>query len=357
MLPAESIVARSVDSAFAWIGGICLVLLIGITIAMIWFVVRYRQKRNPVPTQIEGNLKLEITWIIIPLILVIFMFFKGYDGFKLMRNVPANAMVVEVEAAQWFWSFRYPEEGITSDKLYAPVDRPVKLELHAADNEVVHSLYLPAFRIKEDCVPGTDTYLWFQSETVGTFNIFCAEYCGRDHSSMISELIVLSEADYEAWIEEQLALQNKPIEIVEAMDPASEMIVACDGAALYKTYCISCHGDDGRGGLVEDARSFTSSAGWKKSPKVTDIYRTLSEGIEGTRMRSFINVPPWDRFALAHHVAAFGAEFECTEDDISKLVEEYRLGEDVAPEATITITEAMQRIAEEAGDDGKQQKQ
>ncbi len=348
---AQSEIAREVDNAFAWIGGISVVLLVGITIAMIYFVVRFRRGRNPKPTQIEGNTKLEVTWIVIPTVLVLFMFYKGYGGFKMMRNVPGDAMVVEVQAAQWYWSFHYPRQGITSDKLYAPVDRPVKLELHAAEDDVVHSFYLPAFRVKEDCVPGRDTYLWFQAEKEGTYNVFCAEYCGLDHSSMITELVVLSDEGYDQWIEEQLALKNKPVEIEVAMDPESEDIKACDAPTLYATYCISCHGPEGRGGLIEDARDFTAPVGWKRSAKIPDIFRTLSEGIEGTRMRSFVNLRPWDRFALAHYVAAFnqGPKPTSSEEEIAKLVEDYRIGEVVEAAQTIPVEEAMRLIAEEAG--------
>jgi len=353
---AQSEIAREVDSAFAWIGGISVALLVGITAAMVYFVLRFRHTRNPDAKQIHGNLKLEVTWIVIPTILVLFMFYKGYEGFRLMRDVPGNAMVVEVQAAQWYWSFHYPDKGITSDKLYVPVNQPVKLELHASEEDVVHSFYLPAFRVKEDCVPGKlDNYLWFQSEKEGTYNIFCAEYCGRDHSSMITELVVLSRPGYDAWLKGQIALKNKPVDIEKALDPSSQEITDCDAPKLYATYCISCHGAEGQGGLVEGAREFTKETGWKRSPKITDIYRTLSEGIEGTRMRAFINLRPWDRFALAHYVIHFNPSGspKPTEEEVAQLVAEYQIGKEVAPKATIPIEKAMRLIAEEASRKGR----
>ena len=109
MLLAVSEIARKVDEAFYWIGGICLVLLVGITIAMVMFVFKYRRSRNPIATQIEGNTPLEITWIVIPTLIVLVMFFKGYEGFKLMRSVPEGAMEINVEARSWAWTFIYPE--------------------------------------------------------------------------------------------------------------------------------------------------------------------------------------------------------------------------------------------------------
>ena len=294
---------------------------------------------------------LEVTWIIIPTLLVIGMFFKGYKGFKMMRDVPEGAMVVKVEARQWFWTFNYPEAEISSDRLFVPVGTPVKVELWAAEDDVVHSFYLPAFRVKEDCVPGKETYMWFQADNIGTYNIFCAEYCGRDHSAMITTLEVLSEADYGEWVAMMIAKKNKPVIIEKAMDPAAEEIVACDGPALYATYCASCHGPEGRGGLVEGARDFAASDGWKRSPKVTDIYRTLSEGIEGTQMRAFVNISGWDRFALAHHVRRFNPEANTArsgEEEILQLVEDYRLGQEIGPAVTIPVEKAMELIAEEA---------
>ena len=123
-LLASRDVVDSVDEAFLWMGGISLVLLVGITAAMLLFVYRYRRSRHPKAADISGNTKLEITWIVIPTIIVLFMFWKGYEGFRLMRDVPADAMVVEVEGRQWEWWFHYPEADVTSPELYVPVGKP-----------------------------------------------------------------------------------------------------------------------------------------------------------------------------------------------------------------------------------------
>ncbi len=356
MYPAVSNFAKEVDSAFYWIGGICVALLVGITITMVLFVVKYRRSRNPKAEPIEGNLLLEVTWIVIPTILVLFMFFKGYEGFKLMRTVPENAKVIEVVGQRWFWTFNYPDQGITSDRLFVPVNTSIKLEMTAPPDDVVHSLYLPTFRVKEDCVPGRDTHLWFHPDKEGTFNIFCAEYCGKDHSKMITKLIVLSASEYEKWIAGKIADRNKPVVMEKAIDPASAEIVERDGEKLYKTYCLSCHGAQGQGGLVEGSRDFRSLDGWKRSPKLTDIFRTLTEGVDGTQMRSFANLPPWDRFALGHKVASFyqGANRPAsTPEEIEKLEKDYELDKKVTPRQTIPIEEAMRKIADEAAEKGR----
>ncbi len=341
-------IAASVDNAFYWIGGISLFLLVGVTVVMIAFVIKYRRSKNPRATQIAGNTPLEITWIVLPTLLVLFMFFKGYEGFKLMRDIPEDAMTVEVLAQQWFWTFNYPEEGISSPELYVPVNTPIRFNLTARD--VVHSFYLPAFRVKEDCVPGRQNRMWIDPKREGTYNIFCAEYCGKDHSKMLSLLHVLSEEAYREWLEEKTADRNKPVDMAKAMDPNSEEIKERDGSILFKTYCISCHGKEGRGGLVEGARDFHSLEGWNRGPKLVDIYRTLEEGIEDTQMRAFDHLPPWDRFALMHYAASFyeGADRpKSTPGEIEELKKEYRLDEVKAPKDTISIEKAMDAIIEE----------
>ena len=162
MYLAASEIVEKVDEALLWIVGISVVLLVGITVAMIYLVVRYRRGRNPEATQIEGNPLLEITWIIIPTLIVLFMFWKGLEAFVIMRDAPEGSKKIEVLAQKWVWSFKYPEEDIVSDRLFLPKGRPVKLELTSPADDVVHSFFLPAYRVKEDCVPGRKNHLWFK---------------------------------------------------------------------------------------------------------------------------------------------------------------------------------------------------
>jgi cytochrome c oxidase subunit II len=321
-------------------------------------VVRYSHRRHPEPAQFEGNNKLEIIWTVIPTLIVLAMFFKGYEGFKLMRAIPDDAMLVEVEARSWAWTFTYPEHNISSSELFVPVGRAVRFNLTAPADDVVHSFYVPAFRVKEDCIPGRVNKMWLKPEREGRFNIFCAEYCGRDHSKMNSAMEVLPPDEYEQWVEMMIAEKNKPVELDQAMDPNSEEIVKRDAAKLYATYCVSCHGQGGEGGLVAGARDFRTLEGWK-GPKLSQIYRTLTEGVDGTQMRAFTNLSPWDRFALTHYVASFytkGDRPEDTPQDLAKLKEDYRLGEQPVEKKRISIEQAMEAIANENGggstDDG-----
>jgi len=190
-------VVQEVDNIFIFIVGISVVLLLGVTFAMIYFVIRYRAKKHPKPENITGNTTLEVVWTVIPLILVLAMFYYGWQGFKLMRNVPPDAMTVKVTGRMWKWTFEYGNKK-TSDTLYVPVGKPVKMEIQSAD--VNHSFYIPSFRIKEDAIPGRTNYLWFLPNEKGTFDVMCAEYCGMNHSYMLSKIVVISVEDFNKWI-------------------------------------------------------------------------------------------------------------------------------------------------------------
>ena len=190
-------VAHEVDKIFIFIVSISVFLLVGVTAVMIYFVIRYRSKKHPKPENITGNTTLEIVWTVIPLILVLAMFYYGWQGFKLMRNVPSDALTVKVTGRMWKWSFEY-ENKKTSDSLYVPLGKPIKMEIQSAD--VNHSFYIPSFRIKEDAVPGRTNYLWFLPNEKGRYDIMCAEYCGMSHAYMLNKVIVLPVEEFNKWL-------------------------------------------------------------------------------------------------------------------------------------------------------------
>jgi cytochrome c oxidase subunit 2 len=192
---------KSVDQAFAYIAWISVFFLTLITVLMIYFVIRYSRKRNPVAADIRGNWKLEVVWTVIPTLIALSMFYLGWHSYIKLRNVPPDAMVVEVTARAFAWEFKYPD-GTASDKqLVVPKGKPVKLNLTSKD--VLHSIFIPAFRIKMDTVPGMKTYTWFYPADLGEYDIFCAEYCGTGHADMTARLKVVEPAAYEAWLQSQ----------------------------------------------------------------------------------------------------------------------------------------------------------
>jgi cytochrome c oxidase subunit 2 len=226
--------SSSVDSVFLFIMIISVILLAGTTGVMLYFVVRYSRRRNPRPENIEGNLALEIIWTVIPLVLVMAIFWVGWKGFVYMRTVPKDAMVVKVTARMWSWGFEYGN-GAQTDILKLPLGRPVKLTINSLD--VLHSLFIPAFRVKEDAVPGRETYLWFQPDHEGTYDLFCTEYCGMGHSSMITKVEVVPAAAFDSWYREggktAAALAKRP-----PTAPSGSRLVQEKG-------CLGCHSIDG----------------------------------------------------------------------------------------------------------------
>jgi len=212
-----------VDQAFWYILGVSAVLLVGITAVMIWFAVRYSRRRHPEAAQIHGSVLLETLWTVIPTLLVLTMFWYGWTGFRRMRDIPDEAMPVKVSARMWSWSFEYPD-GRRSADLVVPQGRPVRLELTSKD--VIHSFFVPAFRLKEDAVPGRVNTAWFQSDRPGDYQLFCAEYCGDNHARMLGTVRVLPAADFAAW-------QANPPAVKRGAD------------LLAEKGCTSCHSLDG----------------------------------------------------------------------------------------------------------------
>jgi len=189
--------ANSVDGTFLFTLIVSVFFLVLITFLMIFFVIKYSRKRNPKATNIHGNMGLEIAWTAIPTILVLIMFWYGWQGYLEMVDVPEDAMPIEVTAQMWKWSFKY-EDGKTTDSLYVPVNTPIKLILHS--NDVNHSFFIPAFRLKKDVFPNRERIAWFIAKETGEYDIACSEYCGLNHSYMYSKIFVLPEEDFKNWM-------------------------------------------------------------------------------------------------------------------------------------------------------------
>lgn len=188
--------ADTVDNIMLYITAISVVFLIGITVTMVYFVFRYSRKRNPNPSDIHGNAALEVIWIVIPTILVLTMFYFGYMGYKDIKIVPDGAMTVKATAKMWNWQFEY-ENGLKTDTLYLPSGVPVALELRSID--VNHSLYIPAYRVKQDVINGKTNTLVITPGKPGSYDIACAEFCGLDHSMMYTKLVVMEMEKFNLW--------------------------------------------------------------------------------------------------------------------------------------------------------------
>lgn len=199
--------SHSVDSAFIFIVGVSLFFLLLVTGLMLYFIFKYNKKKNPHAVNIHGNVPLEIAWTLIPTLLVLVMFWYGWTGYKELSSIPSNAYVIDVQGQMWKWKFNYPN-GVQSDSLFIPLNVPIKVNLKSID--VNHSFYIPAFRVKKDAIPGRQNVTWFQAEKEGTYNLFCAEYCGMNHSYMITKVIVMPLNDFNKWLNKKLTQNTAP---------------------------------------------------------------------------------------------------------------------------------------------------
>lgn len=235
MPPGASTVSSDVDALFYFILYTSVILFAIVVGLSGFFVLKFRRsKRARATAKSAHNTPLEITWTVIPLILVTIVFFWGFKGFLRLNVVPKDAIEVKVTGQKWFWSFDYAEGASTINELVVPVDKPVKLLISSQD--VIHSFFVPGFRIKMDAVPNRYTITWFEANRTGEFDLFCAEYCGTKHSEMFGKVRVLSDREYNEWLE-------------ESAFSGEGMTQADFGAKLYQSKaCITCHTSDGKAG-------------------------------------------------------------------------------------------------------------
>jgi len=226
LFPEVSDTAALVDRSLVLIIGTSLAILAVITCLMLLFVVRYNRRRHPRAENPghEGGRFVEIGWAAAATLLVLLMFWFGWRDFDYLRTPPADALPVQVLGREWSWLFTYPN-GKESAVLKVPVNRPTRLAMTSLD--VIHSVYIPAFRIKEDVVPGMTTRLWFTPRKLGSYDLFCTEYCGVGHSHMRAVVEVVTAEAFSAWL------------VGEAVGPASGLRL------LVVKGCAGCHSTDG----------------------------------------------------------------------------------------------------------------
>ena len=244
--------AANVDALYIFLVLLSAFMCLAIFTLIIVFAVKYRRRPGVQAEQIEGSNALEITWSVIPFFIFVFIFAWGAIIYFRERTPPRDAAEVYVVAKQWMWKLQHEEGQREINELHVPVGRDVKLIMTSQD--VIHSFYVPAFRIKQDVLPGRYTTVWFHATKPGTYHLFCAEYCGTQHSGMIGSIIVLEPAQYQAWL---------------SGGPA--MPLAESGQKLFSEMgCSTCHRSDvqGRGPnlvgvfgkpvALEDGRTLTA---------------------------------------------------------------------------------------------------
>ncbi len=272
---AASTIAGDVDALFYFVLVVSVILFVGVISAMIFFAWRFR-RRSPEdrPEPVRENKILEASWIVIPSILVAVVFVWGFKVFLELGIAPPNSYEVNVTARKWSWSFSYPN-GVISTDLHVPVNRPVKLRMSSED--VIHSFFVPAFRVKADVLQGRYSYVWFEATKQDTFIVACTEYCGTSHSNMYARVITHSQDDFETWLVESL--------------PDDNMTPVQMGELLYtQQACFGCHSLDGTAaagptflGLAGSTRNFTdgTSAVADDNYLRTSIVNPSSQIVEG----------------------------------------------------------------------------
>jgi cytochrome c oxidase subunit 2 len=194
---AASEQAHKIDALYWFITGVSIIMTAVIFIGLIIFAWRYHNNRHPQATQIEGSTKLELTWSILPFLVMLIMFGWGADLFYRAQNPPKDAMEIFVTGKQWMWKIQYPDGTREINQLHVPVGQPVKLTM--ASEDVIHSFSIPAFRVRHDVVPGHYNSLWFTASKPGHYHLFCTEYCGNQHAGMIGWVDVLEPREYANW--------------------------------------------------------------------------------------------------------------------------------------------------------------
>ncbi len=225
-----STTAGSVDALYIFLVALSLFVSVAIFTMICIFALRYRRRKGREAEQIEGSNILELTWSAIPLAIFLFIFAWGAVVYFKERTPPRGATQIYVVAKQWMWKLQHEEGQREINELHVPVGRDVEMIMTSQD--VIHSFYVPAFRIKQDVLPGRYTTLWFHATRSGTYHLFCAEYCGTQHSGMIGQVVVLEPAQYEAWLSGGLASGS----------------LASNGQNIFQQLgCITCHRSDTQG--------------------------------------------------------------------------------------------------------------
>ncbi|MGB7923711.1 MAG: cytochrome c oxidase subunit II [Pyrinomonadaceae bacterium] len=229
---SASTFSNQVDGLYFYLTGVTIFFTLLIAVMITFFVIRYR-RRSPreIPRPIAGSIKLEAMWTIIPFVIAMTMFVWGARVYFAQYRMPAEALDIYVVGKQWMWKFQHTTGQREINELHVPVGRKIRLTMTTED--VIHSFFVPAFRTKTDVVPGRYTYLWFEATKPGRYHLFCAEYCGTNHSGMGGWVVVMEPTEYDDWLSGG-ANQQSPV---------------AAGQQLFQTLgCATCHSETGEGG-------------------------------------------------------------------------------------------------------------
>jgi cytochrome c oxidase subunit II len=257
--------ALPVDALYIFLVAVSAFMTLAIFVVIVVFGFKYRRRPGRVAHQIEGSLVLELIWSVIPMGIFVVIFIWGAVLYFQQRTPPKDATEIYVVGKQWMWKIQHAGGQREIDELHVPVNRDIKLVMTSQD--VIHSFFIPAFRVKQDVLPGRYTTLWFRATKIGTYHLFCAQYCGTEHSGMIGQVVVMSPQDYQKWLAGGTAVGS----------------LAQSGQTLFQQLgCGTCHRFDVQG----------------RGPNLTGVYGkpvTLEDGrtvtVDDDYIRESILVP------------------------------------------------------------------
>jgi cytochrome c oxidase subunit 2 len=257
LFPAEaSGIAPYVDALYFFLVAMTIFGTTFVAILILVFSVRYRREKNPVATQIEGSTLLEATWTIIPLAIFLVTFVWGALLYFRIYDPPANSMNIYIVGKQWMWKAEHPGGQHEINALHVPTGKPIQLTMISQD--VFHSFSIPDFRIKREVIPGRYSTVWFEATQVGTYHLFCTQYCGTQHSGMVGEITVMTPVDYKKWLEQSnsgqsLAQNGERLFASMGCNSCHNGTAAARGPSLAGVYGSKLTLTDGRQILVDDA--------------------------------------------------------------------------------------------------------
>jgi cytochrome c oxidase subunit 2 len=286
-LPIQaSEVATEWDTLYNFLVGLSFFFFVLVVGAMLYFVKAYRARPGVKTKYIADHHLLEGLWTFIPLVLLMIIFVWGYAVYDKMISAPSNAMEIRVIAKQWLWQFQYDDGRSTINEVYVPVNQPVKMVMTSTD--VLHSFFVPNFRVKQDVVPGMYSSVWFEATVPGKHQVFCTEYCGAAHSQMLAKVIALSPEDWENWKKGKKILAEEAPKAGDSAAVQTDKTVASAAATIPATQpqltlveqgkaqfaakgCVACHSPDG-------------SAKANLGPTLKGVYGNYVELVSGTKV-------------------------------------------------------------------------
>ena len=293
-----SSLAPAIDSLFYFVLWASIILFIGTMGAMVYFVWKYRRRDEAeMPEKVQENVLMEVSWVVVPAILVLVLFVWGFKTFIQIGTAPPESYQIQVTGQQWLWTFTYPNGTQTTNELHVPVGRPVELTMSSTD--VIHSLFIPAFRTKFDVLPNRYTSLWFEATEEGEYQLYCTEYCGTQHSGMLATVIVESQGAFNEWVK------------TGGIDPTTMSPVEYGAALFEQQACNTCHSVDGSrltGPTMQGLFGSTEELADGSTVQVDENYLRASILEPGTQIvAGFPNVMPASYSALS-------------EDEVSALI-------------------------------------